>query len=130
LNNLRLLAPTDILPALASILDNEVLGKTGEILHAYIKAFCKDPPPATANGNIVDVGDDGIEREKKVIMSFGQVYFGVLVPFMRRALVEGVYGVALDSNFEGGDRLPDVVMDWEDFVLEDQEESEESEGES
>jgi hypothetical protein len=33
-------------------------------------------------------------------------------------------------NFEGGVRLPNVVMDWEDFVLEDQEESEESEEES
>ncbi|KIM47714.1 hypothetical protein M413DRAFT_57907, partial [Hebeloma cylindrosporum] len=120
LNNLRLLAPTDILPTLAIVLDNEVLGESGEILHAYIKTFCKDPPPAMPNG--ADAGDDGSEKEKKVIMSFGQVYFGVLVPFVRRALVEGVYGVALDSNFEGGDRLPNVVMDWEDFVLEDQEE--------
>lgn len=127
LNNLRLLAPTDILPTLASILDNEVLGKSGETLHAYIKTFCRDPPPVTPNGNTVDAGS---EKEKKIIMSFGQVYFGVLVPFMRRALVEGVYGVALDANFEGGDHLPNVVMDWEDFVLEDQEESEESEGES
>ena len=130
LNNLRLLAPTDILPMLASVLDNEVLGKSGEILHAYIKTFCKDPPPVTTNGNITDAGGDGSEKEKKIVMSFGQVYFGVLVPFMRRALVEGVYGVALDSNFEGGDRLPNVVMDWEDFVLEHQEESEASEEES
>jgi hypothetical protein len=127
LNNLRLLAPTDILPTLANTLDNEVLGKSGETLHTYIKTFCRDPPPVTANGNTADAGS---EKEKKIIMSFGQVYFGVLVPFMRRALVEGVYGVALDANFEGGDHLPNVVMDWEDFVLEDQEESEESEGES
>jgi hypothetical protein len=124
LNNLRLLAPTDILPTLVRILDNEVFGKSGEILLAYIKTFCKDSPPITTNGNTTDAGDDGSGKEKKIIMSFGQVYFGVLVPFIRRALVEGVYGVALDSNFEGGDHLPNVVMDWEDFVLEDQEESE------
>jgi hypothetical protein len=130
LNNLRLLAPTDILPTLANFLDNEVLGKSGEILHTYIRAFRKDPPPTTINGNNSDTGEDENEKEKKVIMSFGQVYFGVLVPFMRRALVEGVYGVTLDMNFEGGVRLPNVVMDWEDFVLEDQEESEESEEES
>jgi len=130
LNNLRLLAPTDILPMLASVLDNEVLGKSGEILHAYIKTFCKDPPPVTTNGNITDAGGHGSEKEKNIVMSFGQVYFSVLVPFMRRALVEGVYGVALDLNFEGGDHLPNVVMDWEDFVLEHQEESEASEEES
>ncbi|PPQ86954.1 hypothetical protein CVT25_009776 [Psilocybe cyanescens] len=122
LNGLRLLAPTSILPTLIRILDDEVLSKGGQALLAYIKAFCRESP-STSNGNHSDDGEDENEKEKRVIMAFGQVYFGVLIPFVRRALVEGVYGVKLDSTFEdGGESLPNAVMDWEDFVLEDNEE--------
>ncbi|KAH9486459.1 Conserved oligomeric Golgi complex subunit 8 [Psilocybe cubensis] len=122
LNGLRLLAPTNILPTLIRILDDDVLCNGGQALLAYIKAFCRDEP-SIANDSNSDDGEDENEKEKRVIMAFGQVYFGVLIPFVRRALVEGVYGVKLDSSFEGGgESLPNVVMDWEDFVLEENEE--------
>jgi hypothetical protein len=58
------------------------------------------------------------EYQRRVIMAFGEVFFKVFVPFMRRALVEGVYGTKLDASFQGGELLPGVVMDWEDFSLE------------
>ncbi|KAF4622877.1 hypothetical protein D9613_002276 [Agrocybe pediades] len=122
LNGLRLLAPTSILPTLARFLDDEVLCKGGQALLAYIKAFSSEfDPPSTGSNS--DEGDEEYEKERKVLMALGQVYFGVLVPFVRRALVEGVYGVKLDPSFEdGGESLPNVVMDWEDYVLEADEE--------
>ncbi|KDR85507.1 hypothetical protein GALMADRAFT_365505 [Galerina marginata CBS 339.88] len=129
LNGLRLLALTSILPTLAHVLDDDVLSKGGEALFAYIKAFHTQSHP-TANGSSSDGVEDENDKEKRVLMAFGQVYFGTLVPFMRRALVEGVYGVKLDSTFEGGgEALPNVVMDWEDFVLEDTGSSDDEESE-
>ncbi|CAA7265866.1 unnamed protein product [Cyclocybe aegerita] len=128
LNGLRLLAPTNILPTLSRVLDNEVLAKSGEALFAYIKAYRSDSRLATGT-NVDDDGDEQ-ERQEGIVMAFGQIYFAVLVPFMRRALVEGVYGVKLDATFEdGGPTLPTVVMDWEDYYLENDEEDEsDSEG--
>jgi len=141
LNGLRLLAPTGIMAALARVLDDEVLFKSGEALLAYIKAFCNQFQ-AAANGvqgpvqsTSVDDPEPDEEQEKehqrRVIMAFGQVFFKVLVPFMRRALVEGVYDTKLDATFKGGELLPSVVMDWEDYALENEEEesSEEEDGE-
>ena len=118
LNNLRLLAPTSILHTLVRVLDDDVLGKGGEAILEYIKAIISDNMP---NGTILEeeAGVEAHEKEDKVAMSTGHVYFSVFVPFMRRALVEGVYGTPLDSNFNGGGTtLPSIVMDWEDFVLE------------
>ena len=124
LNNLRLLAPTSVLHTLVRVLD-DVLSKGGEAVLIYVKAVFSENMP---NGTTLEEGAeiDAHEKEDKVAMSTGRVYFSVFVPFMRRALVEGVYGTPLDFNFDGGGALPNVVMDWEDFVLE-QEASEEEE---
>jgi conserved oligomeric Golgi complex subunit 8 len=118
LNNLRLLAPTNILHTLVRVLDDDVLGKGGEAVIKYIKAVFSDK---MSNGTISQEAAviDTHEKEDTVAMSTGHVYFSVFVPFMRRALVEGVYGTPLDSHFDRGEgTLPSVVMDWEDFVLE------------
>jgi len=126
LNNLRLLAPTSILHTLVRVLDDDVLGKGGEAILAYVKAVFSENMP---NGTILEeeAEVEAHEKENKVAISIGHVYFSVFVPFMRRALVEGVYGTPLDSNFDGGGgTLPSVVMDWEDFVLEQEASEEES----
>lgn len=125
LNGLRLLAPTDILQTLARALDEDVLSKEGAALYAYIKAFCADMDANSrarqasggGGGGTSDEAESRMEKEKKIVLAFGQVFFGVFVPFMRRALVEGVYGVKLDDTFTSGESLPNVVMDWEDFYL-------------
>ena len=125
LNSLRLLAPTNILQSLVCVLDDDILAKGGEAVINYVKAVLSDN---TSYGTIMDEGVeiDVHEKEDMVAMSTGHVYFSVFVPFIRRALVEGVYGTLLDSNFDGGGRtLPSVVMDWEDFVLEQEEEEKE-----
>ena len=117
-NNLRLLAPTNILHTLVRVLDDEILAKGGEAIIKYVKAVFSENTP---NGEGAEI--DVHEKEDTVAMSTGHVYFSVFVPFIRRALVEGVYGTPLDSNFDGGGgTLPSVVMDWEDFVLEQEEE--------
>ena len=119
LNSLRLLAPTSIVFNLARFLDDDLLFQSGDAVLMYIKALFNDlqDSPSGVDGT----GRSGQlqkEQQRSVIMAFGEVFFKVFVPFMRRALVEGVYNIKLDGSFQGGELLPGVVMDWEDFSLE------------
>jgi len=62
------------------------------------------------------------EQEKKAARAVGVMYFGVFVPFLRRALVEGVYGGKvedLDAESEG--KVAAVLKRWEDWVQEEHE---------
>jgi hypothetical protein len=131
LNGLRLVAPTSIASSLARFLDDDILFRSGEAVLAYVKAYCAENQDAP-NG-VGSPAERSEESEKgyqrRVIVAFGEVFFKVFVPFMRRALVEGVYGIKLDAMFQGGELLPGVVMDWEDFSLENGE-STTSEGDS
>ncbi|KAJ7724272.1 Dor1-like family-domain-containing protein, partial [Mycena metata] len=74
LNGLRLLAPVEILAKLVAILD-DVLDQSGEALLGYVRRVCEEAK----------------EQDQKVAVAAGEVYFSVFVPFIRRALVEGVY---------------------------------------
>ena len=133
LNGLRLLAPISILANLSRLLDDEILFRSGEAVLVYIRTYYGEFQ-ASPNGIGTTNNTEGSEEtekgyQRRVILAFGQVFFKVFTPFMRRALVEGVYSTKLDANFQSGKLLPGVVMDWEDFSLENGEE-EESEEES
>ncbi|KNZ76305.1 Conserved oligomeric Golgi complex subunit 8 [Termitomyces sp. J132] len=104
LNALRLLAPIGILYELVGMID-ETLGRAGEELMGYLKGF---------------VGKDKEESEVKVSRAVGEAYFQVLVPFVRRALVEGVYGVPISElgelGVDGEERLKKVLEEWEEVI--------------
>lgn len=102
LNGLRLLAPIGVLGELVAILDG-VLYEGGEALLGYVR-------------RVYDDGGDGIEREERVARAVGDVYFGVFAPFIRRALVEGVYGVKIETWSDGGTKLGAVVREWEGWL--------------
>ncbi|KIY50487.1 Dor1-domain-containing protein [Fistulina hepatica ATCC 64428] len=87
-NSLRLVAPVDISLQLLEDLD-AVLQDCAESLKGYIVAFCgdmADEPPDS---------DSDDAREKGAAISAGEVYFTVFVPYIRTALMEGVYGQQL-----------------------------------
>ncbi|KAK0466256.1 Dor1-like family-domain-containing protein [Desarmillaria tabescens] len=106
LNSLRLLAPTSImLPLLAKLED--FLSEGGEVFLRYAKNAA---------------GLQG--QEVKITEAVGDVYFNTFVRFMRRALGEGVYGLAVDNcealrrdveKTEGGS-LDKVIRDWEGWL--------------
>ncbi|KAG5350827.1 hypothetical protein C0989_009125 [Termitomyces sp. Mn162] len=104
LNALRLLAPIGILYELVGMID-ETLGRAGEELMGYLKGF---------------VGKDKEESEVQVSRAVGEAYFQVLVPFVRRALVEGVYGVPMSElgelGVDGEERLKKVLEEWEEVI--------------
>jgi hypothetical protein len=86
LNSLRLLAPRRIMYELLGVLEN-LLGEVGEVLCKYLEPFLgEDASTSRERG-------EGGERERRIAKTVGEVYFCVFVSFLRRALVEGVYGV-------------------------------------
>ncbi|KAJ7109873.1 Dor1-like family-domain-containing protein [Mycena epipterygia] len=96
LNGLRLLAPVEILSELVTVLDG-VLDQSGDALFGYARRVC----------------EEAREQDEKIVVAAGEVYFSVFVPFMRRALVEGVYGVPMASWDVW---RPTSIREWEGWL--------------
>ena len=99
LNGLRLLAPISILTNLSRMLDDEILFRSGEAVLVYIRTYYGEYQ-ALPNGIGNAEGSEETEKgyQRRVILGLGQVFFKVFAPFMRRALVEGVYTTKLDAG--------------------------------
>jgi conserved oligomeric Golgi complex subunit 8 len=134
LNSLRLLAPRRIMCELLGVLE-EVLGEGGEVLCEYLQGILGADVGLRREPNGDQRKDAGKERERerRIAKMVGEVYFRVFVPFLRRALVEGVYGVKdVDGRSEmngsgggsrvngnskstGAERLKEAAGMWEDM---------------
>ncbi|KAF7303140.1 hypothetical protein MKEN_01277700 [Mycena kentingensis (nom. inval.)] len=95
LNGLRHLAAVDIFVELTRAMD-EMLAGGGDAVLGYVKRVCE-----------LD------EDEAKIALAAGRVYFSVFVPYVRRALVEGLYGLA-----EWDAEAPGCVREWEGWLKE------------
>lgn len=87
------------------------LGRNGEALFGYAREW---------RGDVA---------EREAMRAVGAAYVRVLVPFLRRAIVEGVFGNAYDSDAprkevegvkEGGGAslLRDMIRNWESWLSE------------
>ncbi|KAI5998080.1 Dor1-like family-domain-containing protein [Pisolithus albus] len=82
LNKLRLLAPFDAVNGVISALESS-LSKTGQELFTYAME-CR-----------------ASDKELDILRAVGAAYARVMVPFLRRAVVEGVFGVSNTSLADG-----------------------------
>ncbi|KAH7915759.1 Dor1-like family-domain-containing protein [Hygrophoropsis aurantiaca] len=80
LNRLRLLVPVDALGRVVSAVDAALAVGAGELLECAKE---------------LSVGND--VEELQVMKAAGKAYISVLVPFIRRAIVEGVFGVSMEE---------------------------------
>jgi hypothetical protein len=103
-NGLRLLAPVGVLEELLGVLEG-CLGEGGRVLLGYAREVCASEGA-------------GGDREQGIARAVGEVYVVVFVPFVRRALVEGVYGVKDGYGDGGGDgsELGRMVREWEGWL--------------
>jgi hypothetical protein len=118
LNALRMLAPVGIMDELLSALE-AVLADGLTSLLRYARSFSWKRARANAGDG---VGDG--EREERVMRAAGDVYVKIFVPYMRRALVEGVYGVemSMDAALAGGEsqtELGKAIREWEGWLTSD-----------
>ncbi|KAG9313905.1 Dor1-like family-domain-containing protein [Chiua virens] len=123
LNRLRALVPVDALDGVRDALEVG-LAKNGEALLAYARmgAWQEDSGAGTSIG--------AGQAETTVMRAVGTAYIYVFVPFLRRAVIEGVFGVAYDGytsessapnghgkGSEGGaSALGNVIRDWENWL--------------
>jgi hypothetical protein len=104
LNGLRLLAPVKIIGDLVAILD-EVLADSAAVFLNHVQS-----------------GGSNDGQGEEATKAAGQVFIRIFMPFMRRALLEGVYGVKIVSadaaKFEVSkeSELGKVSRDWESWL--------------
>ncbi|KAH9854388.1 Dor1-domain-containing protein [Lenzites betulinus] len=94
LNGLRLLAPSELLHDLLRALDS-ALSRGAAELSEYARAAVV--VEAKSNGATTASVEEA-RRDREVVGAVRAVYARVFVPFMRRALAEGVYGVKVDGT--------------------------------
>ncbi|THH18840.1 hypothetical protein EW146_g2202 [Bondarzewia mesenterica] len=98
LNGLRLLAPVSLLPDILRALDND-LRDAIKAFSGYAKQFA------------------GPAEAKDVVIATGKVLVNVFVPFVRRALVEGVYGIKMDEEQATvSQELNEEIRAWEGWL--------------
>jgi hypothetical protein len=119
LNGLRLLAPKNLYRDLLTELDKS-LDESGTALIDVITATplvvsSSTSLPASGSQGKLSKGETE-EKGKKVRVYLGNLFVKVLVPFVRRALVEGVYG--FEEEVRGKDWKRDLafVKTWEDWL--------------
>ncbi|KAI0640270.1 Dor1-like family-domain-containing protein [Trametes polyzona] len=98
LNGLRLLAPASLLDDLLVALD-AALARGAETLLSYARAVANSSSTTSSSS-------EETKREGEVVRAAASIFLRVLVPYLRRALAEGVYGVKLsDLQGEGEDAM-------------------------
>ncbi|EKM61711.1 uncharacterized protein PHACADRAFT_180798 [Phanerochaete carnosa HHB-10118-sp] len=111
LNGLRLLAPVALYPALADALARTVAAGGGEALVRYARERAW---LGARKGEEDGEGEREREREDaEVLRAVGTVYFEVFVPFVGRALAEGVYGRPVDDAV--GELVEGVRKEWDEL---------------
>ena len=112
LNGLRLLAPAELLDDLVRALDAAMARGLDTLLN-----FARDRP-WTAEPKYMPVEEEE-QKETEALKATGVVYVKVFVPFMRRALAEGVYGVKMSEvDVPPGKDLSTALEDWDRWSAE------------
>ncbi|GBE77340.1 Dor1-domain-containing protein [Sparassis crispa] len=100
LNGLRLMAPVELLDDLSSSLE-DALARGGAALLEFARK---------RKGKLGEKDKKELDR----LRAAGTIYVTIFVPFLRRALVEGVYGVVMaDVDMPTGKDLADVLREWD-----------------
>lgn len=100
LNGLRLLAPLHVEDALVRVMDEEMVNG-GQVLLRFAEAVGADEKLE--------------EGEANIVRSCGEVYFSVFAPFVKRALVEGVYSNKVGGG-DPGSQLAEVRRNWDTWT--------------
>lgn len=108
LNGLRLLAPVELFRDLVHALETSLARSASALLR-----YARDKPWLSGGKPPLDATQ--VEEDDKVLRATGIVYFDVFVPFVLRALVEGVYSRKWKGT-AGLKELEDARRDWSESV--------------
>ncbi len=103
LNGLRMLAPAKLYPDLMELMDKSLAKGAAAILK------CAKEKPWLGDSRLSTTEEDG-NKDIEVLEGITSAYFKVHIPFVRRALSEGVYSRQTERPSE---ELGTVVREWE-----------------
>lgn len=109
LNNLRLLAPASLLSPIISTLD-EQLGRASSTFLLYCQVTIDNPAILRRSYN----SDEEAPDQTRIIKAAAKVFAKVLIPYARKALIEGVFGETGDIGF--GKELKDSALQWDTWL--------------
>ena len=110
LNNLRLLAPVSILRELVTTLDSSLSrAATAFLTYAQAQATLK----YSRKDSFRESDETDREDRKSVVDAAGSVFVKVFLPYIRRALIEGVYSSQVT---EASKDLADNILQWEAWL--------------
>lgn len=113
LNSLRLLAPASLLKSLLSALDSALTRASVDFLLYVQNAFAAS---ATAKTRMYSTDDEEPPDQNRILLCAGKVYTKLLVPYVRRALVEGVYGEMKVKTIQMSGDLKDCLEQWDAWL--------------
>ncbi|KAH8119761.1 Dor1-domain-containing protein [Phellopilus nigrolimitatus] len=111
LNSLRLLAPVSLLRVLLCSLDQMLeRAASGFLVYAQVSVD-------TAASRIRTYSEDEEPPDQaRIVKAAGKVFARVLIPYSRRALIEGVYGVTEHDGLVMGSKLQDSLLQWDTWL--------------
>ena len=119
LNTIRLLPPSHLLGDLLAALSTSLATSLEALLSYSMNVTSSHTSPLVRRSFDGDDTKEKWDREKKVVLVAGGAMVKVLVPFVQRALIEGIYGVAIKEMPQIGDeRLGSLLKDWESWLME------------
>ncbi|KAI0347872.1 Dor1-domain-containing protein [Trametopsis cervina] len=104
LNSLRMLAPVELYDDVMKALEGELKNGASTLVQ-----YAKQKPWLSGNKSSPSVEHE--EEDKKALGATGRIYFIVFVPFVLRALSEGVYSVPLGESW--GSAIEETKSSWE-----------------
>lgn len=108
LNGLRLLAPVELYRDLARILEASLVDSASTLLQ-----YARDRP--WISGGKGALTETQVAEDNAVLQAVGTVFFDVFVPFVLRALSEGVYGRARKAD-SVPEALEEAKRNWDEVV--------------
>ncbi|EJD03485.1 Dor1-domain-containing protein [Fomitiporia mediterranea MF3/22] len=117
LNSLRLLAPSSLLTTLLSTMADALTRASSEFLQYSQSAVeTATTEKAKAKSRIVLNEDEEPPDQERIVRAAGKVFVRLLVPYVRRALVQGVYGVERIDEFDAAMGLNDSLTQWDAWL--------------
>jgi conserved oligomeric Golgi complex subunit 8 len=119
LNTIRLLPPLHLLGDLSAALSTSLVVALEALLCYSTNVTSSPASPILRRSFDGDDTKEKRDKEKKVVLVAGGAMVKVLVPFVQRALVEGIYGVPVKEMPQMEDEnLGRLLKDWETWLKE------------
>jgi hypothetical protein len=118
-NTIRLLPPSHLLGELSATLSTSLAVSLEALLFYSMNVTSSSASPLLRRSFDGDDTKEKQDKEKKVVLVTGGAMVKVLIPFVQRALIEGIYGVPMKGVTQMEDeKLGRLISNWETWLKE------------